>query len=202
MTTRETNASNPSSTDTPSPFAACLRRMLDETKLFTRKEWAKFLDYPESRIADWIAGKRIPKPGQLWMIEQVLRESSSVSVDILQEFTAMTERPARETCPAHAQWVGRTFADYLMREAVQGFLANLSAVPTRAQREKILFDEVGPGQVVTVDVEGWDGEGQGEDAKFTFSGAPKPRPVEDADLAGAGASGSAAGSAGVAPAAD
>jgi ATP-dependent Clp protease ATP-binding subunit ClpC len=43
-----------------------------------------------------------------------------------------------------------------------------------ALSEKILFNEVGPGELVTVDVEGWDGEGTGEDAKFTFVGRPKP----------------------------
>ena len=60
-----------------------------------------------------------------------------------------------------------------------------------ALSEKILFDEIRAGQVITVGVENWDGEGTGEDAKFTFSGAPKPQPAEDADLAGAGASGAA-----------
>jgi len=48
--------------------------------------------------------------------------------------------------------------------------------------EKILFDEIRPGQLVTVDVENWDGEGMGEDAKFTFSGGPK-REVVEPDLA-------------------
>ena len=41
--------------------------------------------------------------------------------------------------------------------------------------EKILFEEVGPGQLVTVDVDNWDGEGSGEDAAFTFTGNPKRR---------------------------
>ncbi|MBX9981437.1 MAG: hypothetical protein K2Z76_17955, partial [Mycobacterium gordonae] len=51
--------------------------------------------------------------------------------------------------------------------------------------EKILFEEVGPGQIVTVDVDNGDGEGSGEDAVFTFTGARKP-PAEP-DLAKAGA---------------
>ena len=56
--------------------------------------------------------------------------------------------------------------------------------------EKILFEEVGPGQLVTVDVDNWDGEGSGEDAKFTFVGTKKPaKPVEEVDLASAGAAG-------------
>ncbi|HNM85434.1 MAG TPA: AAA family ATPase, partial [Mycobacterium sp.] len=84
--------------------------------------------------------------------------------------------------------------------AKRGFDPVLGARPLRrtiqreiedALSEKILFDEIKPGQIVTVGVENWDGEGSGEDAKFIFSGSPKPRVVEDADLAGAGASGSA-----------
>ncbi len=80
--------------------------------------------------------------------------------------------------------------------AKRGFDPVLGARPLRRtiQREiedqlseKILFEELGPGQLVTVDVEGWDGEGTGEDAKFTFSGAPKAAGPDGPDLAKAGA---------------
>ena len=76
----------------------------------------------------------------------------------------------------------------------RGFDPVLGARPLRrtiqreiedALSEKILFDEIRPGQLVTVDVENWDGEGAGEDAKFTFSGGPK-REVIEPDLASAG----------------
>ncbi len=78
--------------------------------------------------------------------------------------------------------------------AKRGFDPVLGARPLRRtiQREiedqlseKILFEEVGPGQLVTVDVDNWDGEGSGEDAVFTFAGARKP--AESADLASSGA---------------
>lgn len=78
--------------------------------------------------------------------------------------------------------------------AKRGFDPVLGARPLRRtiQREiedqlseKILFEEVGPGQVVTVDVDNWDGEGAGEDAKFTFTGTRKP--PSEPDLAKAGA---------------
>src|SRR6266436_6416779 len=72
--------------------------------------------------------------------------------------------------------------------AKRGFDPVLGARPLRRtiQREiedqlseKILFDEVGPGQLVTVDVDNWDGEGSGEDAVFTFTGTKKPaKPAE------------------------
>ncbi|NMD56876.1 MULTISPECIES: ATP-dependent Clp protease ATP-binding subunit [Tsukamurella] len=67
--------------------------------------------------------------------------------------------------------------------AKRGFDPVLGARPLRrtiqreiedALSEKILFGEIAAGQIVAVDVEGWDGESKGEDAKFTFVGKPKP----------------------------
>ena len=84
--------------------------------------------------------------------------------------------------------------------AKRGFDPVLGARPLRRtiQREiedqlseKILFNELTPGQIVYVDVDNWDGEGQGEDAKFTFRGEQKPVTVPDSPegvLAGAGES--------------
>ncbi|MQY18022.1 ATP-dependent Clp protease ATP-binding subunit ClpC1 [Nocardia sp. RB20] len=88
--------------------------------------------------------------------------------------------------------------------AKRGFDPVLGARPLRRtiQREiedqlseKILFGEIGPGQIISVDVEGWDGEGQGEDAKFTFAGRPKPaKPAEEEPVAAlAGESAAASG---------
>ncbi|GGN83705.1 ATP-dependent Clp protease ATP-binding subunit [Nocardia rhizosphaerihabitans] len=66
--------------------------------------------------------------------------------------------------------------------AKRGFDPVLGARPLRRtiQREiedqlseKILFGEIGAGQTIVVDVEGWNGEGLGEDAKFTFTGKAK-----------------------------
>jgi len=79
--------------------------------------------------------------------------------------------------------------------ARRGFDPVLGARPLRRtiQREiedqlseKILFEEVGPGQLVTVDVTNWDGESANiEDAVFTFAGRPKVS--AESDLAEAGA---------------
>ncbi|WP_433564247.1 ATP-dependent Clp protease ATP-binding subunit [Nocardia sp. CA-151230] len=72
--------------------------------------------------------------------------------------------------------------------AKRGFDPVLGARPLRRtiQREiedqlseKILFGELGAGQIVVVDVEGWDGEGQGENAKFTFT--PKAKLTKKSD---------------------
>ncbi|MCT1442068.1 ATP-dependent Clp protease ATP-binding subunit [Corynebacterium glucuronolyticum] len=74
--------------------------------------------------------------------------------------------------------------------AKRGFDPVLGARPLRrtiqreiedALSEKILFGEVGSGEIVTVDVDGWDGESEDTDkATFTFTPKPKPLPgVED-----------------------
>ncbi|MBF6355775.1 ATP-dependent Clp protease ATP-binding subunit [Nocardia higoensis] len=72
--------------------------------------------------------------------------------------------------------------------AKRGFDPVLGARPLRRtiQREiedqlseKILFGEIGPGQTILVDVDGWDGEGSGEDARFTFTSKAKLTKAED-----------------------
>ncbi|MFZ2512124.1 MAG: ATP-dependent Clp protease ATP-binding subunit, partial [Gordonia sp. (in: high G+C Gram-positive bacteria)] len=72
--------------------------------------------------------------------------------------------------------------------AKRGFDPVLGARPLRRtiQREiedqlseKILFNEIGAGQIILIDVEGWDGEGDDDGAKFTFVGTERPRAVPD-----------------------
>ena len=69
--------------------------------------------------------------------------------------------------------------------AKRGFDPVLGARPLRrtiqreiedALSEKILFGEVGAGEIVTVDVDGWDGESEDTD-KATFTFTPKPKPL-------------------------
>ncbi|TDC92452.1 ATP-dependent Clp protease ATP-binding subunit [Saccharopolyspora aridisoli] len=82
--------------------------------------------------------------------------------------------------------------------AKRGFDPVLGARPLRRtiQREiedklseKILFGEIEPGQIVIVDVEGWEGEGPDDKAQFTFRGEPKPSAVPDAPPVGVSAHG-------------
>ena len=70
--------------------------------------------------------------------------------------------------------------------AKRGFDPVLGARPLRRtiQREiedvlseKILFGELGAGEIATVDVENWDGESKGTDAKFVFGSKVKPLPT-------------------------
>ena len=70
--------------------------------------------------------------------------------------------------------------------ASRGFDPVLGARPLRrtiqrdiedVMSEKILYGELGAGEIVTVDVEGWDGESKkADEARFTFTPRPKPLP--------------------------
>ena len=84
--------------------------------------------------------------------------------------------------------------------AKRGFDPVLGARPLRRtiQREvedvlseKILFGEIGAGEIITVDVEGWDGDVEAArkergkaapDATFTFTPRPRPLPAEAFDV--------------------
>ncbi|MPY85786.1 MAG: AAA domain-containing protein, partial [Actinophytocola sp.] len=92
--------------------------------------------------------------------------------------------------------------------AKRGFDPVLGARPLRRtiQREiedqlseKILFGEVEAGQIIIVDVEGWDEEsGRDDEARFTFRGEGKPVDVPDAppvDIAATGGDGGSSGEA-------
>ena len=68
--------------------------------------------------------------------------------------------------------------------AKRGFDPVLGARPLRRTIQREIEDAAvarrsssrrsDPGQLVTVDVDNWDGEGAGEDAVFTFTGTTKP----------------------------
>lgn len=71
--------------------------------------------------------------------------------------------------------------------AQRGFDPVLGARPLRRtiQRdiedqlsEKILFGEIGSGEIISVDVEGWDGESK-DDSGATFTFTPRPKPLPD-----------------------
>ncbi|HZK32588.1 MAG TPA: ATP-dependent Clp protease ATP-binding subunit [Corynebacterium sp.] len=75
--------------------------------------------------------------------------------------------------------------------ATRGFDPVLGARPLRrtiqrdiedVMSEKILYGELGAGEIITVDVENWDGEAKKTDeARFTFT--PRPRPLPEGTFA-------------------
>ena len=120
---------------------------------------------------------------EIVVFKQLTREQIVQMVDLL---TARVAKMLRE------KDMGLEITDKAKQLlAKRGFDPVLGARPLRrtiqreiedALSERILFGEVGAGEIVTVDVDGWDGESEDTDkATFTFTPRPKPLPgVEEA----------------------
>ena len=120
---------------------------------------------------------------EIVVFKQLTREQIVQMVDLL---TARVAKMLRE------KDMGLEITDKAKQLlAKRGFDPVLGARPLRrtiqreiedALSEKILYGEVGAGEIVTVDVDGWDGESEDTDkATFTFTPRPKPLPgVEEA----------------------
>ena len=120
---------------------------------------------------------------EIVVFKQLTREQIVQMVDLL---TARVAKMLRE------KDMGLEITDKAKHLLAQrGFDPVLGARPLRrtiqreiedALSEKILYGEVGAGEIVTVDVDGWDGESEDTDkATFTFTPRPKPLPgVEEA----------------------
>ncbi|MCI6206293.1 MAG: ATP-dependent Clp protease ATP-binding subunit [Corynebacterium glucuronolyticum] len=115
---------------------------------------------------------------EIVVFKQLTRDEIVQMVDLL---TARVATMLRE------KDMGLEITDKAKRLLAQrGFDPVLGARPLRrtiqreiedALSEKILYGEVGAGEIVTVDVEGWDGESEDTDkATFTFTPRPKPLP--------------------------
>ena len=158
-----------SGSDTQSNYERMKNKVTDELKKHFRPEFL-------NRIDDIIVFKQLTENEIVQMVDLLIArtEKQLQNKDMSLELT----EPAKKLL------------------AQRGFDPVLGARPLRRtiQREiedqlseKILFGEIEPGQIVLVDVEGWDAEtdDQGnakpapETAKFTFRGEPKPTPVPD-----------------------
>lgn len=121
-------------------------------------------------------------------------------IDEIVVFHQLTKEQIVEMVDLLIARVGRALAEKNMKieltDKAKNLLANrgfdpvLGARPLRrtiqreiedALSEKILFGEVANGDIVTVDVEGWDGESkQTDEAKFTFT--PRPQNISESEF--------------------
>src|SRR3712207_1433798 len=105
-----------SRTTTKSIFAAVIKALLDETNLFNRREWAEFLGVTESAISQWVGDKTIPRPDLLYMIVDVLEQSTDIPEAPLESFKDMARRVATEVSP-HGRRMLPTVWAYMTRPA-------------------------------------------------------------------------------------
>lgn len=119
-----------------SAFAQILNRLIDQTGVFTRSGWATFLNVSEAAISQWLHDKTLPRPETLRMIRGALYDTDGVPHETLEEFERLLQHPAEDVTP-HAERMGRSVGDYLIRPLREAFLRCLSTLPP-AQQEIVL----------------------------------------------------------------
>jgi hypothetical protein len=123
--------------DQRSPFAAALVRLLDDTKLLTRQQWAELLDVSPAAISQWVNDKTIPRPEVLRMIIDALEENPDFAALVLAEFKQISRRPSAEVSP-NGERMSPSIGHYVVKPLLEGFLRNLAGLDFEAQ-ERILY---------------------------------------------------------------
>lgn len=93
-------------------FGQMLQKLFDNTEVFTRTEWARFLGIPESSISEWMNDKSIPRSDLLFMMVDFLRNTDGIPHEILLEFENMSKLPSRDVSPL-ADYIGNTVSEYM-----------------------------------------------------------------------------------------
>jgi hypothetical protein len=119
-----------------SPFAIALARLLDDTQLLTRQQWAELLDVSPAAISQWVNDKTIPRPEVLRMLIDAVEESFPPPTEIIGEFKEITRRPATEVSP-NGERLGASVGHYVVKPLLEGFLRNLDGLDFEAQ-ERVL----------------------------------------------------------------
>ena len=123
-----------------SQLATILERLLDETELFTREQWAVYLHVTQSSLSQWIHDKTIPKAQYLVMIVDILRASIHTPLGILDDFDRIAQMPSSHISP-HSARLGNMLLDYMNAERMKQFFQTLKPLPVDIQ-EKILLEQI------------------------------------------------------------
>jgi hypothetical protein len=159
--------------DQRSPFAVALARLLDETYLLTRQQWAELLDVTPAAISQWVNDKTIPRPEVLRMLIDAIEESSAPPAQILTEFRAISRRPATEVSP-HGERLGTSVGHYIVKPLLDGFLRNMYGLDSDAQ-ERVLYKAAEMcRQIRQTGATAWDGFGS-EPPENLSQGWPRSR---------------------------
>lgn len=120
-----------------SDFARALKGLLDETGVFSRKQWAELLDVSQSAISQWVNDRSIPQPELLRMVIDVLKDTDGVPRNILEDFQVIATASSRSVSP-HGHRFGRSVADYLVSPLRDAFMASLDALPAERKEDVLI----------------------------------------------------------------
>ena len=110
-----------------SRFATVLRRLLDESGIYTRAEWAEFLDVRTAAISQWVHDRTIPTPENLSRIIGELRIRTDVSKELMDQFDELAVKPSVEVTPLGHR-CRPTIAHYMLQPALAGLARGLSVL--------------------------------------------------------------------------
>lgn len=95
-------------------FASALQNILDNTGLYTRKEWANFLLVPVREIDKWIEDRELPQPFQLNLILDFLKLSNVIDKDkYISKLIDVLKSPVKLVTPLYLQIDNKTLLDYI-----------------------------------------------------------------------------------------
>jgi hypothetical protein len=120
-----------------SRFASLLRRLLDESGIFNRSEWASYLRISEPAISQWLNDHTLPKAEHLRKIIWTCRNKDHVPTCLIDEYEELLEIPSTEISP-HSNRIGETLGDYVISPLVQTFLMDLKRLKP-VDQEKLLL---------------------------------------------------------------
>lgn len=120
-----------------SPFATMIRRMLDESRLFTREEWRVFFDLQHHEIGvlnAWVTDGALPSTQHLRSLIRVLTNSAGVPPQLLADLHAFLDQRMDAVTPLHARRgdpliVGWTVGHYAESPVLEGLLRMLHTRP-------------------------------------------------------------------------
>lgn len=118
-------------------FAEVLRRLLDDTGIFDRKEWSEFLGITPSAISQWLHDETMPRPELLRMIVGLVKRSDDVPREVLEAFESMASKPADQVLPPGRRLEGSINA-YMVSPLLNGFTRDLQRLQPTDQ-EKVLL---------------------------------------------------------------
>ena len=117
-------------------FAQALRGLLDDTQLFSRKDWADLLGVKQAAISQWVHDITIPRPDHLYVIFDTLKSSDLQDEERLTIFREISNRPSISVSPRGKRMLP-TIWEYMTRPAFSELADRLAKLPP-AEQEKYL----------------------------------------------------------------
>lgn len=120
-----------------------LRRIIDETKMLTREEWAEVLSVSPKQLADWVLGLTMPTPRALRAIGDIVDRDLRFPQ---QEWKDLMNAPLQDVYP-EASWevrkeVGQNLGSYALKDMRQAFLERLESLLPEEQ-EQVIYEMSG-----------------------------------------------------------